>query len=38
MKDTVYSPPQSHDLQEMRQQIIAAVTVIEEDLLAKVWQ
>jgi hypothetical protein len=31
--DTVYRPPLSHDLQELRQRIIAVVTAIEEDLL-----
>jgi hypothetical protein len=38
VKDTVYRPPPPHDLQELRQRIITAVTAIEEDLLEKVWQ
>jgi hypothetical protein len=38
VKDTVYRSPLPHDLQELRQRIITAVTTIEEDLLEKVWQ
>jgi hypothetical protein len=38
VSDTVYRPPLPHDLQELRQRIITAVTAIEEDLLEKVWQ
>jgi hypothetical protein len=34
VKDTVYRPPLPHDLQELRQRIIIAVTAIEEGRLA----
>jgi hypothetical protein len=37
VKDTVYRKSLPHDLQELRQRIIIAVTAIEEDLLDKVW-
>jgi hypothetical protein len=38
VKDTVYSPPLVNNIQDLRQLIITAMTVIEEDLLEKVWQ
>jgi hypothetical protein len=38
VKDTVYRKSLPHDLQELRQRTIIAVTAIEEDLLDKVWQ
>lgn len=38
VKDAVYRQPLSHDLQEIRQRVITAVTALEEDLLEKAWE
>jgi hypothetical protein len=38
VKCTAYRTSLPHDLQELRQRIITAVTATEEDLLEKVWQ
>jgi hypothetical protein len=37
VKDVVYIPPLTNDLQELRQHIIAAVATINRDMLEKVW-
>ena len=37
MKDTVFVPPLSTNLQDLRNRITAAVALVDRDMLTRVW-
>jgi hypothetical protein len=38
MKELVYVPPLPHNVQELKQRIQEAATMVTEDMLGRVWQ